>query len=54
MLRKSNTKYGKHFDEGKYGIHLDYLMETWTNYIDEDFINDFKINYNRQGTFNQL
>jgi len=40
--------------EGDYKIHLDYLIETWKNLIDECFVDDFKINYDRQGTFNEL
>jgi len=40
--------------EGNYEVHLDYLIETWKNWIDEDFVADFKIDYDRQGTFNEL
>ena len=40
--------------EGDYKIHLDYLIETWKNSIDENFIPDFKIDYTYQGTFDEL
>jgi hypothetical protein len=51
----SLDEMNEYFDEGNYGIHLDYLMETWTNYINEEFVNNFIIiDYNRQGTFNEL
>ena len=44
----SKDKMDEYF-EGNYEIHLHYLIETWKNYIN-DFV-DFKIDYNRQGTF---
>ena len=35
----------------EYNLHLTYLIETWKNWIDEDFD---KIDYNHQGTFEEL
>ena len=48
----SKDKMAEYF-EGNYEIHLHYLIETWKNYIN-DFVDDFKIDYNRQGTFMQF
>ena len=47
----SKDKMDEYF-EGEYEIHLHYLIETWKNYIN-DFV-DFKIDYERQGTFMQF
>ena len=42
--------------EGNYQVHLEYLIETWKNCIDESFVHvsDFIIDYDRQGTFDEL
>ena len=39
---------------GDYEIHLHYLIETWKISVDEDIYNNFKIDYNRRGTFDEL
>ena len=51
----------KEFDEemnnyyaGEYEIHLHYLIETWKNSIDEDCVDYFKIDYNYEGTYDEL
>jgi hypothetical protein len=42
--------------EGNYQVHLEYLIETWKNSIDENFVHDpdFEIDYEYKGTFNEL
>lgn len=43
--------------EGDFEIHLHYLIEKWKNLIDNVFDGNngnFKIDYNTQGTFNEL
>jgi hypothetical protein len=40
--------------EGDFEIHLHYLIEKWKNSIDDVFVGNFKIDYNHQGTFNEL
>lgn len=40
---------------GDFEVHLYYLIETWTNYIDDqNLIDVFKIHYNSTGSFNHL
>ena len=39
---------------GDFEIHSHYLIEKWKNKIDEVFVGNSKINYNRQGTFDEL
>ena len=40
--------------EGDFEIHLHYLIETWKNAIDEAFNDDFRIDYEYKGTYNEL
>ena len=42
--------------EGNYQVHLEYLIDTWKHCIDENFVHipDFEIDYNYQGTFDEL
>jgi hypothetical protein len=39
--------------EGDYEIHSYYLIEKWKKIIDDEFVDD-PIDYNLQGTFNEL
>jgi len=41
----------KYYDSEDYEVHLTYLIETWKNLIDENFV---KIDYNYEGTFEEL
>ena len=47
-FKKEEANY---YDSEEYEIHLTYLIETWKNWIDDDFD---KIDYNHQGTFEEL
>jgi hypothetical protein len=64
IYAKYPEKFGEEFDEefkketnnyieGDYEIHLHYLIEKWKNSMDE-FVGNFKIDYNIQGTFRAL
>jgi hypothetical protein len=39
---------------GDFENHSRYLIEKWKNKIDDVFVGNSKINYNRQGTFDEL
>ena len=39
---------------GDFEVHLNYLIENWTNYIDDNLIDAFKTHYNYTGTFYDL
>ena len=49
--RKNSEKLNRYVNEGDYQIHLEYLIDTWKNLIDE--YSD-KIDYDRQGTIKDL
>lgn len=60
LLLKENYQ-GEDIDEEtnnymfcEYEYHLQYLIETWKNLIDEKFVGNFTIDYGRQDTFNAL
>ena len=44
----------EYYNSEDYKYHLSYLIETWTNYIDENLIDAFKTHYNYTGTFYDL
>lgn len=49
--RKNCEELGRYMEEGNYQVHLEYLIDTWKNLIDE--YSD-KIDYDRQGTIKEL
>ena len=49
--RKNSEKLNRYVNEGDYQIHLEYLIDTWKNLIDE--YSD-KVDYDRQGTCREL
>jgi hypothetical protein len=49
--RKNSEKLNRYVNEGDYQVHLEYLIDTWKNLMDE--YSD-KIDYDRQGTCNEL
>ena len=50
--KEKQFKYVKGgFEEGDYQVHLEYLIDTWKNLIDEHFV---KIDYTYEGTFEEL
>ena len=49
--RKNCEELKRYVEEGDYQVHLEYVIDTWKNLIDEHFV---KIDYDRQGTFEEL
>ena len=49
--RKNSEKLNRYVEEGDYQVHLEYLIDTWKNLIDE--YSD-KIDYTYEGTFEEL
>jgi len=49
--KKNQEEMNRYVDEGDYQVHLEYLVDTWKNLIDE--YSD-KVDYDRQGTYNEL
>jgi len=49
--RKNCEELKRYVEEGDYQVHLEYVIDTWKNLIDE--YSD-KIDYNRQGTCKEL
>ena len=40
--------------DGDYEFHLHYLIEQWKNSIDNVFVGNVRIDYNRQDTFDEI
>lgn len=49
--RRNCEELKRYVEEGDYQVHLEYLIDTWKNLIDE--YSD-KIDYDRQGTSKEL
>ena len=53
--KEFDEEINKYYAGDDYEIHLNYLIETWKNSIDEDcLIDDFKIDYDYEATYDEL